>query len=270
MSFADIVDGFKNPDAKFLQDLVNYIVGLIESPLDNTFSEGALETAIATFLVSIQRLSSMQMYKVEAEVNIANGMYFGDLLISMQSESGCTTQLLVELKRIRPNALVYKFGIPQAIQNIHHANLTETNRTDGIVYISTSANFSPHTNFGNVFWRKDLRECVRSNLHGYSDEHLRRLRVELPSIVRRKRLAGSKSTSSVLRVEFEARNQCHKYLSQISMFDSPNSIFQKDLKGFTIVQVGWSVLATQVFIKSAADLMTVKNNVEFEGIVTAK
>ena len=167
---SDVVACFSKPDAESLQVLLQNIVYRQETLKDNYYGEGALQSEIEYALNSMQDYVAGLL--VTAERNVGDGRY--ELLITV----GEAPSVLLELKRIRPNALNYEPLLPDASE-----------------YLPRSAK-----------WYINQLDMARNLLGRATRDELRRLVIVLPDFY--------KGATSVADVEKGAEAQCGEYLER--------------------------------------------------------
>jgi hypothetical protein len=168
---SDVIACFSNPDAESVRRLLQKIVDRQETLKDNYFGEGALQSEIESALNTMQ--DYVDGFSVAAERDVGDGRY--DLCISVDS----SPPVLLELKRIRPNAINYR------------------------PLLAGSNSFLPRA----VNWQIFHLNLARELLTKTSPEDLRRLEIVLPD--------KYNGFASVSQVETGAELQCSKYLRQL-------------------------------------------------------
>jgi hypothetical protein len=168
---SDVLACISNPDAESVRRLLQKIVDRQDTLKDNYYSEGALQSEIESALNSMQ--DYVGGFNVTAERNVGSGRY--GLCIRGDSRPS----VLLELKRIRPNAVNYgplladtKFYFPR-----------------GAKWLISELNFA-----------RDL-------LAKTTPDDLRRLEIVFPDLY--------KGCVSVAEVERAAELQCSEYLRQM-------------------------------------------------------
>ncbi len=170
-----------------------------ETVKDNYFSESALQTELETAMNAVRR--EMGGFVVQAGRSAVDGLF--DLCIGMDDGS----MILLELKRVRPNAIDYsRFGM----------DVTRCLPQD------TSAKS----------WYREQYHAALEYMKGLSDENLRCLAIN-PD--------WNNKAKSVEELELKASIQCAKSLSDLT-----TRFPKRKICGFTVIQVGWKLLVKRV------------------------
>jgi hypothetical protein len=169
---SDVLACFLDPNAESVQKLLQKIVDRQDTFKDNFYSEGAFQSEIES------ALNTMQDYiagmNVTAERNVGCGRY--DLCIEVPP----SPSVVLELKRIRPNAVNYG---PMLRAGQH-------------LYLPRAAKW-------NILQLKSARDLLAQN----SAEGLRDLEIIMPDLYN--------GCVSVRQVEDGAQLQCYEYLKSM-------------------------------------------------------
>ena len=168
---ADILACFSNPDAESVRRVLQNIVDRQETIKDNSYGEGALQSEIESALNAVQE--NVDGLQVRAERNVGDGRY--DLCIQV----GSAPTIVLELKRVRPNAVDYA-------PLIAGANV-----------------FLPRT----VKWNLSELNIARGLLGKALPSDLRQIKIVFPELY--------SGLTSVAQIENSAEKQCNAYLRQM-------------------------------------------------------
>ncbi len=169
---SDVLASFSNPDAESVRRVLQKIVDRQETIKDNYYGEAALQSEIESALNTVQEY--VDGLQVSAERNVGNGRY--DLLIKV----GSAPPVLLELKRVRPNAINYAPLLAGA--NIYFPRAVKWNL--------------PRLNF------------ARDLLGKASPNDLRCMEIVLPDLY--------SGLTSVAQIEKSAEIQCSAYLRHMA------------------------------------------------------
>ena len=168
---SDVIACFSKPDAESVQRLLQRIVDRQDTLKDNFFGDAALQSEIKSALNTVT--DYVDGLQVTAERNVVDGRY--NLLINV----GSSPPVLLELKRIRPNALDYE------------------------PLLANAKIFFPRA----AKWYSTQLDMARDLLGKASADDLRCLRIVLPHL--------NKGAKRVIDVENGAEFQCADYLRRL-------------------------------------------------------